>query len=48
MNMEMSMDMLAPPMFGHFLASPGLWVGLLLTASFLLAAARLRRVRGPL
>ena len=42
------MDMLAPPAFGQFLASPGLWVGLLLTAIFLLGAVRLRHVRGPL
>jgi ABC-2 type transport system permease protein len=33
---------------GHFLASPGLWLGLLVTAGFLLAAARLRRYRGPI
>jgi ABC-2 type transport system permease protein len=48
MTMEMSMDMLAPPTLGHFLASPGLWVGLLLTAIFLLGAVRLRHVRGPM
>ena len=48
MTMEMSMDMLAPPMLGHFLMSPGLWVGLLVTAIFLLGAVRLRRVRGPM
>jgi ABC-2 type transport system permease protein len=48
MTMEMSMDMLAPPMLGHFLASPGLWVGLLITAVFLLGAVRLRRVHGPM
>jgi ABC-2 type transport system permease protein len=33
---------------GHFLISPGLWVGLALTAIFLAAAIRLRRHRGPL
>jgi len=48
MTMEMSMDMLAPPMLVHFLMSPGLWVGLLVTAIFLLGAVRLRRVRGPI
>ena len=48
MTMEMSMDMLAPPMLGHFLASPGLWIGLLVTAIFLLGAVRLRHVRGPI
>jgi ABC-2 type transport system permease protein len=46
--MEMSMDMLAPPALGHFIASPGLWVGLLIATIFLLGAVRLRRVRGPM
>lgn len=32
---------------GEFLASPGLWLGLLVTAVFLAAAVRLRRYRGP-
>jgi ABC-2 type transport system permease protein len=31
-----------------FLSTPGLWVGLVLAAAFLAAAARLRRRRGPL
>lgn len=30
-----------------FLASPGLWLGLIAAAAFLFAAARLRRYRGP-
>jgi ABC-2 type transport system permease protein len=33
---------------GQFLASPGLWSGLLFAALFLAAAARLRRYRGPI
>jgi ABC-2 type transport system permease protein len=33
---------------GHFLMSPGLWVGLAVTAAFLAAAVRMRRQRGPL
>ncbi|HVN19733.1 MAG TPA: hypothetical protein VMU05_13195, partial [Dongiaceae bacterium] len=33
---------------GPFLATPGLWIGLLCAAVFLLAAARLRRQRAPL
>lgn len=33
---------------GHFLASPGLWIGLLVTALFLAAAVRLRRYREPI
>ena len=31
-----------------FLSSPGLWIGLVIAAGFLLAAIRLRRSRGPL
>ena len=33
---------------GAYLASPGLWLGLLVAAGFLFAAVRLRRYRGPL
>jgi ABC-2 type transport system permease protein len=33
---------------GKYLSSPGLWIGLILTALFLAAAIRLRRYRGPL
>ena len=33
---------------GHFLGSPGLWVGLAITAAFLVLAVRLRRARGPI
>ena len=32
----------------HFMITPGLWFGLLFAAAFLLAAARLRRARGPI
>ena len=32
---------------GHFLSTPGLWIGLLVAAIFLAAAARVRRYRGP-
>jgi ABC-2 type transport system permease protein len=31
----------------HFLISPGLWIGLAITAAFLAAAVRIRRSRGP-
>jgi ABC-2 type transport system permease protein len=31
-----------------FLSSPGLWIGLVIAAAFLVAAIRLRRYRGPL
>jgi len=40
-----SMTHLTP---GHFLASPGLWIGLALTAAFLAAAVRIRRYQGPI
>ena len=44
----MTMDLLASgPVAGLFLR-PGLWIGFLVTAAFLLAAARLRRSRGPI
>ncbi len=33
---------------GEFLLSPGLWVGLAITAAFLAAAVRLRRKQGPI
>jgi ABC-2 type transport system permease protein len=33
---------------GAFLATPGLWIGLAFAAMFLVAAARLRRRRGPI
>jgi hypothetical protein len=33
---------------GRFLTSPGLWLGLMVTAGFLAVAIRLRRNRGPL
>jgi ABC-2 type transport system permease protein len=33
---------------GHFLSSPGLWIGLVLAAAFLAVAMRLRRSQGPI
>jgi ABC-2 type transport system permease protein len=33
---------------GRFLSSPGLWIGFLVAAAFLLAAVRLRRRQGPI
>ena len=33
---------------GHFLSNPGLWIGLVFAAAFLLAAVRLRRYQGPI
>lgn len=43
-----SMDPLMHLTPGRFLLTPGLWVGLAVAASFLFAAARLRRYRGPI
>jgi ABC-2 type transport system permease protein len=44
----MTMEMLTPHPFGHYLLSPGLWIGLALTAILLLGAVRLRRSGGPI
>jgi ABC-2 type transport system permease protein len=33
---------------GRYLSSPGLWIGLVVAATFLIAAVRLRRYRGPI
>ena len=44
----MSMDTLSQLSLGLFFVSPGLWIGLLLTALFLAAAIRLRPYRGPI
>ena len=33
---------------GRFLGTPGLWIGLVFAAAFLVAAVRLRRYRGPI
>ncbi len=43
-----SMDPLMQLTPGKFLLTPGLWIGLAVAAVFLLAAARLRRSRGPI
>lgn len=43
-----SMHALAHLTPGHFLISPGLWIGLAITAAFLAAAVQLRRYRGPI
>jgi ABC-2 type transport system permease protein len=42
-----TMASIMPGSPGEFLASPGLWLGLALTAALLWAAVRLRRHRGP-
>src|SRR5262249_35016074 len=33
---------------GRYLSTPGLWIGLIFAAGFVIAAIRLRRSRGPL
>src|SRR6266702_4353580 len=45
---SMSMDPLTQLTPDQFLISPGLWVGLAVTAAFLAAAVRLRRYQGPI
>jgi ABC-2 type transport system permease protein len=44
----MSLSSLAPGDLASFVSNPGLWIGLALTAAFLLMAARLRRHRSPM
>jgi ABC-2 type transport system permease protein len=46
-SMAMSHSMPVLPVW-RFLLSGGLWIGLAITAAFLLAAARIRRNRGPI
>ncbi len=43
----MPMDPMTHLTPGRFLGTPGLWIGLAITAAFLAAAVRLRRYRGP-
>ena len=45
---RMSMDPLTQLHPGQFLTSPGLWIGLAVTAVFLAAAVRMRRYREPI
>ena len=44
----MPMDRMTHVTPGHFLTSPALWIGLIVTAAFLAAAVRLRRFRDPM
>jgi ABC-2 type transport system permease protein len=43
-----TIDSLAQLTPGQYLSSPGLWIGLIFAAAFVVAAVRLRRYRGPL
>jgi ABC-2 type transport system permease protein len=45
---NMSMNALTHLNPGHFLISPGLWIGVAVTAAFLAGAIQLRRYRGPI
>jgi ABC-2 type transport system permease protein len=45
---SMAVDLGAHLSWARTLTSPGLWLGLAVTAGFLLAAVRLRRYRGPI
>jgi ABC-2 type transport system permease protein len=44
----MPMDPMTHLTPGRFLSTPGLWIGLVVTAAFLAGAVRLRRYRGPI
>ena len=44
----MPMHLMTQLNLGYFLSSPGLWIGLAVTAAFLAAAVRLRRYQGPI
>jgi ABC-2 type transport system permease protein len=48
MHHSISIDSLSQLTPGRFLATPGLWLGLIFAAAFVIAAIRLRRYRGPL
>ena len=45
---SISIDMLSQLTPGRFLMTPGLWIGLLFAAGFVVAATQLRRYRGPI
>jgi ABC-2 type transport system permease protein len=45
---DIAMDPIMQLTPGKFLTSPGLWLGLAITAAFLVAAVRLRRQQGPI
>ncbi len=48
MHHSISIDSLSQLTPGKFLATPGLWIGLIFAAVFVAAAVRLRRYRGPI
>lgn len=48
MHRSISIDLMSQLTPGRFLATPGLWIGLVFAAVFFIAAIRLRRYHGPL
>jgi len=48
MHRSISIDLLSQLTPGRFLMTPGLWIGLLFAAGFVIAAVQLRRYRGPI
>ncbi|HEV3392036.1 MAG TPA: hypothetical protein VG103_00865 [Chthoniobacterales bacterium] len=48
LHRSISIDSLSQLTPGRFLSTPGLWIGLVFAAAFIVAAIRLRRYRGPL
>jgi ABC-2 type transport system permease protein len=48
MHRSISVDLMSQLTPGRFLTTPGLWIGLIVAAAFILAAIRLRRYRGPI
>ena len=45
---SISIDLLSQLTPGRFLTTPGLWIGLLFAAGFVIAAVQMRRYRGPI
>jgi ABC-2 type transport system permease protein len=45
---SISIDLLSQLTLGRFLTTPGLWIGLLFAAGFVIAAVQMRRYRGPI
>jgi ABC-2 type transport system permease protein len=48
MHRSISIDLLSQLTPGRYLATPGLWIGLIVAAGFIIAAVQLRRYRGPI
>ena len=48
MHRSISIDLLTQLTPGRFLTTPGLWIGLIVSALFIVAAVRQRRYRGPI